>query len=191
MLGELITCVSVGSNAPPANASPSSSSTKAAPPAAGATFQDTISSMQSKLRSSEASHKPPSSADANGDPFAALMAQMEALGAGPGDFGAEGEEGLPGMLDGLMDQLMSRELLEEPIMELRTKVRVTYGQRAALRPKLMNDSVLRSVLLRVSAVPGIPRDSRSERPTCGRAPAVRAAERDRKHHRADVRGSEV
>lgn len=99
--------------------SPNISSSTGAP-----NFQDSIRATMSKLAESEAQHKSRSGKTANGgssdDPLAALMAQMEALGGGGGT-GADGEEDLPELLDGLMDQLMSKELLAEPIAELKVK----------------------------------------------------------------------
>ena len=106
----------------------SSSSSKGKTAAAPTTsFQDSIKATMSKLAESEAQHKSRTgksgSAAAGGgggdDPLAALMAQMEAMGAG-GEGGEDGD--LPELLDGLMDQLMSKELLAEPIAELRVKV---------------------------------------------------------------------
>jgi len=89
-------------------------------------FQDTIKATITKLAESEAQHK--SRSTTSDDPLAALMAQMEAMG-GAGGFpgldalGKGGDDGqdLPELLDGLMVQLMSKELLYEPISELKTK----------------------------------------------------------------------
>ena len=87
------------------------------------TFQETIAATMSKLAESDAQEKAQTGAASSKDPLAALMAQMEALG-GPGAAGLGGgdDENLPELLDGLMDQLMSKEMLYEPITELRTKV---------------------------------------------------------------------
>lgn len=82
-------------------------------------FQSTISSTVSKLRSTASSASAASSAAAaeESDPLAALMAKMGGMpGAG------EGEEGMQKMLDEMMEQLMSRELLYEPLKELSEKV---------------------------------------------------------------------
>jgi peroxin-19 len=104
----------------------SSSKAKTAQPQPPRTFEETIKATMSRLNESEASHQ--NKAKSADDPLAALMAQMEALGGGaggagfPGLNGKDGEEELPELLDGLMDQLMSKELLYEPITELRTKV---------------------------------------------------------------------
>jgi peroxin-19 len=87
-------------------------------PAPAVNFQDTIASAMNKLKDSSTTLDAESEAKATagGDPLAAMMAQM----AGLGDMG--GEEGLQGMLDEVMDQLMSRELLYEPLKELSDKV---------------------------------------------------------------------
>lgn len=86
-------------------------------------FQDTIASALNKLKDSSTTvdAETEQKAASNQDPLAAMMAQM----AGLGDLG--GEEGLAGMLDEVMAQLMSRELLYEPLKELAEKVRVYVG----------------------------------------------------------------
>ena len=108
------------------------------PAGAPASFQDTIKATMSKLAESEAQHKNRSAGKGKGglpgvdpdDPLAALMAQMEALSAGEGGDGEDGDGDLPGLLDGLMDQLMSKELLYDPIKELKVNVGVAYADAA-------------------------------------------------------------
>lgn len=87
-------------------------------PSVPATFQDTIASAMNKMKDSSTTMDAETEAKTASevDPLAAMMAQM----AGLGDMG--GEEGLQGMLDEVMDQLMSRELLYEPLKELANKV---------------------------------------------------------------------
>lgn len=96
------------------------------------TFEESIKATMSRLSESEAAHKDRSRGsgpDGSKDPMAALLAQMEAMGAGGGGLGSAlggpdvDDENLPELLDGLMDQLMSKELLYEPISELKVKVR--------------------------------------------------------------------
>ncbi|KAM0754616.1 Pex19-domain-containing protein [Meredithblackwellia eburnea MCA 4105] len=81
-------------------------------------FQSTINDTLSKMRDSSdaATASASTAANAEVDPMAAMMAQM----AGLGDLGTD-PEGLQGMLDEMMDQLMSRELLYEPLKELAQK----------------------------------------------------------------------
>ena len=113
-----------GPSTTPMATKPKASSQKQSAPQS---FEDTVKATMSRLSDSEAGHK---SRDANAnnpnDPMATLMAQMEALGGGigglPGLDSKEGDADLPDLLDGLMDQLMSKELLYEPISELKTKV---------------------------------------------------------------------
>lgn len=89
-------------------------------------FNETLQATMSRLADSEAQHKSRSASKNAGhdpnDPLAALMAQMEAMG-GLGGKDGDDDENLPELLDGLMDQLMSKELLQEPIAELKDKVR--------------------------------------------------------------------
>lgn len=114
---------------------PSSSSSKATPKTANGSgkasapkpqnFEDALQATMSRLADSEAQHKSRSAKGSkdSDDPLAALMAQMEALGGLPGMNGQGGDdENLPEVLDSLMDQLMSKELLHEPITELKRKV---------------------------------------------------------------------
>ncbi|PWN52276.1 Pex19-domain-containing protein [Violaceomyces palustris] len=103
----------------------SSSQTTAAQPAS---FQDAIKATMDKLKQSDASATASSS---NPDPFAALgqggggadMASLlAALSQGGG--GGEGDEESPElakMLEGMMDELMSKEILYEPLKELKDK----------------------------------------------------------------------
>lgn len=113
-----------------ASASPKKGATKTAQNNSKASkpqnFEDALQATMSRLADSEAQHKSRSAkgAQSSDDPLAALMAQMESLGGLPGMNGSGGgdDENLPEVLDSLMDQLMSKELLHEPITELRQKV---------------------------------------------------------------------
>lgn len=110
-----------GSSSKPTS-KPAASNSKAAKPQ---NFEDALQATMSRLADSEAQHKSRTAKGSKGsdDPLAALMAQMESLGGLPGMNGKDGEdENLPEVLDSLMDQLMSKELLHEPITELRHKV---------------------------------------------------------------------
>lgn len=99
-----------------------SGSTKAPKPQ---NFEDALQATMSRLADSEAQHKSRTAKGSKNsdDPLAALMAQMEQMGGLPGMTGNGGDdENLPEVLDSLMDQLMSKELLHEPITELKQKV---------------------------------------------------------------------
>ncbi|PWN91922.1 Pex19-domain-containing protein [Acaromyces ingoldii] len=88
-------------------------------PSAGqpANFQDAIRNTMSRLRESDASASS-STGELGGD--ADLEKLMAALG-GAGGEGAEGEEGLAKMLESMMSELMSKDVLYEPLKELRDK----------------------------------------------------------------------
>lgn len=115
-------------------AASTSAPTLAAAPAAPANFQDAIAASMSKLRDSSstadasraASSAGPGAAgggDAAG--MAAMLAQLAGLpGGAAGLEGLDSDEGLQGMLDDMMKQLMSREMLYEPLKELADKVRL-------------------------------------------------------------------
>jgi peroxin-19 len=99
-----------------ATSSTSTSAAGGAPAAAPANFQDAIKSTMSRLRESDASASSSTGADADGMDLEKLMA---ALG---GAEGIEGEEGISKMLESMMGELMSREILYEPLNELKEKV---------------------------------------------------------------------
>lgn len=95
----------------------SASGSSPAPPPAN--FQDAIKASMSKMKQSSGDAQAATDAEsaAGSDPLAAMLAQM---GGMPG--GGMGEEGLQGMLDEMMESLMSRELLYQPLKELLEKV---------------------------------------------------------------------
>jgi peroxin-19 len=90
----------------------SSSSTSAPPPAAN--FQDAIRNTMSRLRESDQTATS-SAGQASEMDFEKLMAALGNVD------GAEGEEGIASMLENMMSELMSKEVLYEPLKELRDK----------------------------------------------------------------------
>ena len=61
--------------------------------------------------------------------MAAMLAQLAGVPGGgglPGLEGLDSDEGLQGMLDDMMKQLMSREMLYEPLKELADKVSISF-----------------------------------------------------------------
>ncbi|KAI3482111.1 hypothetical protein L1887_55242 [Cichorium endivia] len=118
-----------------ASTSAASASSASAPAAAGsaskpANFNDAIAATMAKLKESDASAT--SSSAAADNPFAGLsgaegeeMAKLLAALGGSGDLsgleGAMDNPELTKMLEGMMDELMSREILYEPLKELRDK----------------------------------------------------------------------
>ncbi|PWN38053.1 Pex19-domain-containing protein [Meira miltonrushii] len=93
---------------------PTASGSKQAPAAPPANFQDAIKSTMSRLRESDQTATSNAS-QANEMDFEKLM---EALG---NVSGAEGEEGVAAMLENMMSELMGKEVLYEPLKELRDK----------------------------------------------------------------------
>ncbi|KAG8694507.1 Peroxisome chaperone and import receptor [Ceratobasidium sp. 423] len=77
--------------------------------AADDAFQRTIRQAMDKLKSSDENAK----ASGSTDDFAELLKQL-------GE-GGESEEGLQGMIEGMMGQLMSKEILYEPLVEMNEK----------------------------------------------------------------------
>ncbi|OCH91767.1 Pex19 protein, partial [Obba rivulosa] len=87
-------------------------------PAAGSeeTFQQTIKKAMEKLKESDSNLQVHATAG-SADSLEALLAQFEGLGEG----GAESEEELHGVLETMMSQLMSKDVLYEPLKELYEK----------------------------------------------------------------------
>ena len=116
----------------PAEDKPSSSPSSSSKPEEPLSFEETIKRTISNLKTSEASSRrgaqpAPSASD---DPLAQLLASLnidpseidlDALGAGAG--GGPGTSGtdFSGVLDGMMKQLMTKEILQEPLAELAEK----------------------------------------------------------------------
>jgi hypothetical protein len=85
----------------------------------GDDFQSKIHSTMNKLRESESGLQASDSTTSGGDAFESLLSQLGGLG---GD--AQDEENLQGMLETMMGQLMSKEVLHEPLKELYEKASI-------------------------------------------------------------------
>ena len=107
----------------PSGASGARTSADAASPGlGGGDFQSRIRSAMDKRKESESGLKSSGSgASGGGDDFEALLSQLGELGDLPGD-GADGEEHIEGVLEAMMGQLMSKDVLYEPLKELQDKV---------------------------------------------------------------------
>ncbi|CED83481.1 40 kDa farnesylated protein associated with peroxisomes [Phaffia rhodozyma] len=75
-------------------------------------FQKGIKETMERLKRSSETNK---ASDSEEDPLAALLASLGGLGGGDGDLDGEG------MLESMMDGLMSKEVLYEPLSELNSK----------------------------------------------------------------------
>ncbi|GAA5865345.1 hypothetical protein JCM3774_004945 [Rhodotorula dairenensis] len=116
---------------PTASSSDAPPTTANAPPAAPpANFQDAIAASMSKLRDSSTTANASRAASSSGAGagmgdsagMAAMLAQLAGMpGGAAGLEGLDSDEGLQGMLDDMMKQLMSREMLYEPLKELADK----------------------------------------------------------------------
>lgn len=119
--------------APSSSSAATATSSSREPPASSgkpANFNDAISATMAKLKESDASAT--SSTSASSNPFAGLsgaegeeMAKLLAALGGSGDLsgleGAMDNPELTKMLEGMMDELMSRDILYEPLKELGDK----------------------------------------------------------------------
>ncbi|GAA5898104.1 uncharacterized protein JCM6883_000924 [Sporobolomyces salmoneus] len=93
-------------------------------PSAPADFRDAIAASLSKMQSSSSTASQAAQQSQSSAENAGLASMLAGLSGMPdlsqlGDLG--GEEGLQGMLDEMMKQLMSREMLYEPLKELSEK----------------------------------------------------------------------
>lgn len=106
----------VKSRSPPATAS-ASTSTK--PDASTTTFEDTIRKTMERMNQSDTTARDAANTSANSeeDMLAQLLKAIDGDGAG-----AAGEDGdLSKMLEGMMEQLMNKDMLYEPMSELNSK----------------------------------------------------------------------
>jgi peroxin-19 len=89
-------------------------------------FEETIRKAMESLNSAGGPSVPGAGGGGPSDPaeLAKLLAQ---LGNDP-NLDLEGDDELSGILDGMMGQLMTREVLEEPLSELASKVSLTSDQ---------------------------------------------------------------
>ncbi|KAF7326907.1 hypothetical protein MVEN_02584600 [Mycena venus] len=116
-----------GSGLPQAGASAASSGAGASTAAADGDFQAKIRAAMNKVNEGESTLQQStsdSSAGAGPDSLEALLAQLNELGGENGDVPASEAE-LAGFLENMMGELMSKEVLYEPLMELADKVRVS------------------------------------------------------------------
>ncbi|KAF8126152.1 Pex19 protein, partial [Boletus edulis] len=86
-----------------------------------ADFQSSIRSTLDRLREKESKLQPPdSSASGDGENLQSLLSQLQGLGGLSGD-DVESEDQLQGVLEEMMGQLMSKQVLYEPLKELYEK----------------------------------------------------------------------
>ncbi|TCD64967.1 Peroxisome chaperone and import receptor [Steccherinum ochraceum] len=86
---------------------------KSAADAGSDNFQDSIRKAMEKLKESESNHQA-ESASSSEDPLEALLSSL-------GEGGGQSEDELQGILESMMTQLMSKEVLYEPLKELQDK----------------------------------------------------------------------
>ncbi|UZJ52883.1 hypothetical protein CBS101457_002203 [Exobasidium rhododendri] len=99
----------------PSSATTSNMASSSAPPPP-ANFQDAIKNTMSRLRESDASASTSTGEAGDGMDLEKLMAAL-----GNGGEGMEGEEGIAKMLESMMGELMSKDVLYEPLKELKDK----------------------------------------------------------------------
>jgi peroxin-19 len=101
-----------------------SDATAATPSATTATFSDTISKTMERMQESEsAADKARDEAELQSETDAFLAEMLKQLdSAGGGGDGAGGEAGMAKLLEGMMEQLMSKDILYEPMKDLQDKV---------------------------------------------------------------------
>jgi peroxin-19 len=93
--------------------------------ASGSKFSETISRTMERMQESEVTNTEQAAASTEGsqnetDAFLAeMLRQLDTAGGGDG---RGGEEGMAKLLEGMMEQLMSKEILYEPMKDLQQKV---------------------------------------------------------------------
>ncbi|KAG9120939.1 Peroxisome chaperone and import receptor, partial [Ceratobasidium sp. 392] len=104
-------------------AGPSASSSSA--PATEDAFQKTVKEAMDKLKASDVNAR--SGAESETESFAQLLKQLGEMGEG-----GEGDEGLQGMIESMMGQLMGKEILHEPLVELDAKFPAYFDEHPEL-----------------------------------------------------------
>lgn len=119
LMKEMMEAAAGGVGAPAKGKQPPQQTPAHAPGASKPTFDETIrASLKNLNKPAPAASSAASGAD---DPLTALLEQFAASNGGAaGGMGADGQD-FGGLLDGMMRQLMTREILEEPLSELADK----------------------------------------------------------------------
>lgn len=104
---------------------PSASASTSSPKPMEDNYQSRIRSTLNRLKESESGlQSSDSSATKDGESLESLLAQLQDMGGKFAGDGAESEQGLQGVLEAMMSQLMSKEVLYEPLKELHEKASV-------------------------------------------------------------------
>jgi len=103
------------------------------------TFSDTLSRTMERMQESEIAADQARDEAASQNETDAFLAEMvkqlaEMSGQGDGN-GIGGEEGMTKLLEGMMEQLMSKDILYEPMKDLQERVRIVI-------PSSVNGSIL-------------------------------------------------
>ncbi|KAG8737044.1 Peroxisome chaperone and import receptor [Ceratobasidium sp. 414] len=127
-LDDLLKSFDVGAN-PSASTSAAPAPSSSAPGTDDA-FQQTVRQAMDKLKASDANAR--SGAESETESFAQLLKQLGEMGGGEG---GEGDEGLQGMIENMMGQLMGKEILHEPLVELDAKFPGYFDEHPELSEK--------------------------------------------------------
>lgn len=101
----------------------SMSEATAGPSTAKDSFSETLSRTMEKLQESEvAADQARNEVSSQSETDAFLAEMMKQLDAAGGGDGAGGEAGMAKLLEGMMEQLMSKDILYEPMKDLKEKV---------------------------------------------------------------------
>ena len=95
-------------------------------PAAKSSFSDTLSRTMERIQESESAADKATrrrlASQSETDAFLAeMLRQLDSAGGGDG---MGGEAGMANLLEGMMEQLMSKDVLYEPMKDLQEKVRI-------------------------------------------------------------------
>lgn len=144
-----------------ATAGPSAAASGSTPSAAAdANFQASLRATLDKLKNSEDTLKADEADGASADSFAQLQDLLASLAGEPGEGGEGDDDGqLSGVLQGLMQSLMSKEILYEPMKDLGEKYPEYIEQhKATLKPdelkRYQDQSALVGRIVAIFQTPG-------------------------------------
>jgi peroxin-19 len=98
-------------------------------------FSETLSRTMDRIQESETSADKARDEGESAEADAFLAEMLRQLEGGPGGDGAEA--GMANLLEGMMEQLMSKEILYQPMKDLKTKVRSSGDSPDQLVPALV------------------------------------------------------
>lgn len=98
-------------------------------PAAKSSFSETLSRTMERIQESESAADKARDEASQSETDAFLAEMLRQLDTAGGGDGIGGEAGMANLLEGMMEQLMSKDVLYEPMKDLKEKVRIILNVR--------------------------------------------------------------